>query len=176
MNSENNCVPSTEPIRCAIYARTGTQTPNGSNSIKQQIEQCKEAARLKGWTVSDTHIRTDSGKSGTTKDGRSGLQELILLATTRPRPFDYVLCASTDRLARNLNTVGVIIGTLTFNGVNLYFASGDLDSANQNFWFGLCCKLRDDEVFSEELEKRILRGELAAVENETAAVPAPSTR
>ncbi len=176
MTTENHCVSSTEPIRCAIYARTATQPQLGNNSIEQQIEQCREAARLKGWTVSDTHIRADCGKSGTTMDKRSGLQELIALAATRPRPFDYLMCASTDRLARNLDTAGRIIGNLTFNGVNLYFVSGDLDSADQNFWCGLCCKLRDDEVFSEELGKRIRRGELAAAENETATVPAASTR
>ncbi len=51
MNTENHCEPSHQPVRCAIYARTGTQTPNGNNSIEQQIEQCREAARQKGWTV-----------------------------------------------------------------------------------------------------------------------------
>jgi DNA invertase Pin-like site-specific DNA recombinase len=39
----------------------------------------------------------------------------MALAATRPRPFDYLMCASTDRLARNLDTAGRIIGNLTFN-------------------------------------------------------------
>ena len=177
MTTENHCVSSTEPIRCAIYARTASepQTKNDA-AADEQIERCREAARKNGWVVVDDCVRIDRGKSGTSMQGRSGLLELIALAATRPRPFDYLICVSTDRVARNLDTAGVIIGTLTFNDVRLYFVSGDLDSADQNFWCGLCCKLRDDEVFSEELGKRIRRGELAAAENETATVPAASTR
>jgi DNA invertase Pin-like site-specific DNA recombinase len=114
MTTENHCVSSTEPIRCAIYARTASERQLG-NSAEQQIYRCREVARQKGWTVVETHIRADCGKSGTSMDQRTGLHDLMALAATRPRPFDYLMCASTDRLARNLDTAGRIIGNLTFN-------------------------------------------------------------
>ena len=114
------------------------------------------------------------------EDERCGLQELIALAATRPRPFDYLMCGSTDWLARNLDTAGVSIGTLTYNGANLYFVSGDHDSAEPNSWGELCCKVSHDQSFSEELGNRIRRGKLrsklAAAKDETAAVPGASTR
>jgi len=180
MNTKKHCASSNEPIRCAIYARTATQPPNGNNSIEQQIEQCREAARERGWTVVENCVRADCGKSGTTIDQRTGLHDLMALAATRPRPFNYLMCTSTDRLARNLDTASAVIGSLTFNGVNLYFVSGDLDSADPRFWGPVCAMVSQYQSFSEELgtknRRGKLRSKLAATENQTAAVPAASTR
>lgn len=37
--------------------------------------------------------------------GRRGLNELIALAATKPRPFDKLICASTDRLSASITVV-----------------------------------------------------------------------
>src|SRR5665213_1222790 len=158
MTTENHCVSSTEPIRCAIYARTATQPQLGNNSIEQQIEQCREAARLKGWTVVETHIRADCGKSGTSMDQRTGLHDLMALAATRPRPFDYIICDSTDRLTRSLSIAVQIIDTLTFHGINLYLTSNALDSANPNFHQLFYYVAEQDEVYLKCFGDKIRRG------------------
>lgn len=175
MNRENRSAASSEPVRCAIYARTASELEL-CNTSEQQIQRCRKAAREKGWTVAENCVRADYGGSGTSIQSRTGLEELIALAATRPRPFDYLMCASIDRLARNMEITGQIVGTVSFHGVKIYCVSGDLDSAEPKFWCGLCCMDRGDENLSEKLGKRTRRGRLAKAENETAAVPAASTR
>src|SRR5579862_7786657 len=101
MKTENQFISTREPVRCAVYARAGAQSQLGNNSAEQQIERCRNAARDKGWNVVEDCVRTDCGKSGLSMQGRSGLQELITLTATRPRPFDHIVCISTDRIARN---------------------------------------------------------------------------
>ena len=159
MTTENHCVSSTEPIRCAIYARTASERQL-DNSTKQQINRCREAARQKGWTVAETHIRADCGKSGRSMDQRTGLHDLMALAATRPRPFDYIICDSTDRLARSLSIAVQIIDTLTFHGVNLYIVSNGLDSANPNFHQLFHYVAEQDEAYSKCLGDRIRRGKI----------------
>jgi hypothetical protein len=66
-------------------------------------------------------------------EGRAGLQDLIALSATKPRPFAYLICDSTDRLARNLSVAGQIVDALISNGVGLHFASAGLDTADPKF-------------------------------------------
>jgi DNA invertase Pin-like site-specific DNA recombinase len=63
------------------------------------------SAQSMGWTVLEEFIRCDEGKSGTALEGRYGLQELIALAKTQPRPFEFIIADSTDRFGRNLGNV-----------------------------------------------------------------------
>ena len=77
--------PGSQPLRCAIYARTATvKKPDEDNSITEQVERCKRLAKEKDWIVSDDYIFTDSGLSGLGMN--SGLKELMricLLYTSR---------------------------------------------------------------------------------------------
>src|ERR1017187_924197 len=123
MDRKVSVVPK-EAVRCAIYARTASSfQPENIAAIAQQIARCREAAHKNGWTVNEDCVRTDVGKSGNTKEGRAGLQDLIALAATKPHPFDYVICDASDRLARNFRIASQIVDTLTHRGVGLHFAS-----------------------------------------------------
>jgi DNA invertase Pin-like site-specific DNA recombinase len=84
----------------------------------------------------------------------------MALAATRPRPFDYIICDSTDRLARSLSIAVQIIDTLTFHGVNLYIVSNGLDSANPNFHQLFHCVAEQEEAYSKCLGDRIRRGKI----------------
>lgn len=134
MTNEIISTLSSRPIRCAIYARTASEEQaGGSASVDEQIDRCKDSAREMGWSVVESCIRADRAKSGTSLHKCSGLQELLALAATNPKPFDHLVCVSTDRLGRNLGAVHSIVDTLTRNGVNLHFAAQGEGTAGPHF-------------------------------------------
>src|SRR5665213_3022669 len=159
MTTVNHCATSHEPVRCAIYARTGALTAR-EDSANEQIERCREAARKKGWTVIEEFVRIDRGGSGTLMNDRTGLQELIALASIKPRPFDYLICVSTDRLTRNMGMAGQIVDALTHHGVNLYFVFNRLDSADPSFRAIFNCVAEPDLTYSKCFADKVRRGKI----------------
>ena len=118
--------PGSQPLRCAIYARTATvKKPDEDNSIIQQVERCKRFAKEKDWIVSDDSIFTDSGQSGLKVN--SGLKDLMRIAAVNPKPFDVLLCTSIDRIARDTGLVIRIHEGLKAFGVEIHFTEhGDI--------------------------------------------------
>ena len=112
--------PGSQPLRCAIYARTATvKKPDEDNSITQQVERCKRLAKEKEWIVSDVSIFADSGQSGLKVN--SGLKDLMRIAAVNPKPFDVLLCTSIDRIARDIDLVIRIHEGLKAFGVEIHF-------------------------------------------------------
>jgi hypothetical protein len=131
-------VTSKQAVRCAIYARSASGTESEKQSaVAHQIARCREAANANDFTVAEDCIRTDAGKSGVAIKSRSGLQELMTLAATKPRPFSALICDSSDRLARNFSIVLQIVDALIFNGVSVHFASDGCDTGDPNFRYKL---------------------------------------
>ena len=122
----NEVTPNT--VRCGIYARCATTIRN-ERAVGKQIDECRRVAREKGWLVSSGHIWSDEGTSGTSLAGRTGLQELLILAQTEPRPFEVLLCESVSRLSRNLSDILAIQDTLRRNGIQLSFVDDELRSS-----------------------------------------------
>jgi site-specific DNA recombinase len=118
--------PGSQPLRCAIYARTATvKEPDEDNSIAQQVERCKRLAKEKEWIVSDVSIFADSGQSGLKVN--SGLKDLMRIAAVNPKPFNVLLCTSIDRIARDTDLVIRIHKGLKALGVEIRFTEhGDI--------------------------------------------------
>ena len=118
--------PGSQPLRCAIYARTATmKKPEEDNSITQQVGRCKRLAKEKDWIVSDDSIFADSGQSGLKVN--SGLKDLMRIAAVNPKPFDVLLCTSIDRIARDTDLVIRIHEGLKAFGVEIHFTEhGDI--------------------------------------------------
>ena len=122
MNTRTSILPSTEANRFAIYARTASEPQTGdSTSVDLQIRKCKDMAQKNGWTIVEDCIRADRVKSGSSLHECSGLQELIALAATKPRPFDHLLCVSASRLSRSPINLAAIIDNLANSGVGIHF-------------------------------------------------------
>ena len=115
-----------QPLRCAIYARTATvKKPEEDNSITQQVGRSKRLAKEKDWIVSDDSIFADSGQSGLKVN--SGLKDLMRIAAVNPKPFDVLLCTSIDRIARDTDLVIRIHEGLKAFGVEIHFTEhGDI--------------------------------------------------
>ena len=113
--------PGSQPLRCAIYARTATVKKSDEvNSITEQVERCKCFAKEKDWIVSDDYIFTDSGKSGLTVN--SGLKDMMRIAAVNPKPFDVMVCTSIDRIARDVDLAIQIHEVLKRLDVEICFA------------------------------------------------------
>lgn len=144
MDTKNSALPHQEAVHCAIYARSASCPQQGGESAAtQQIALCRDAAHKAGWTVAEDCVRADMGKSGVTMDCRRGLSELLALAGTSPRPFDMLICESTDRLARNVGIASQILDALNNDGVMVHFASSGLSTADPHFrdLFNLCSQV-----------------------------------
>jgi DNA invertase Pin-like site-specific DNA recombinase len=110
--------PSGQPIRCAIYARTATvKMSTEDNSIRQQVATCERFAIERGWTVGEDCIFTDSGHSGLNIN--SALKELMHSAAGNPKPFEVLLSASIDRIARDTCLLIRIQKTLRKYGIEI---------------------------------------------------------
>ena len=113
--------PSSQPLHCAIYARTATVKKSDEiNSITQQVERCKRIAKEMGWIVRDGYIFTDSGQSGLRVN--SALKDLMRIAAVDPRRFDVLLCTSIDRITRDADFTIRITTVLKEFGVEIRFA------------------------------------------------------
>ncbi|MBZ5614699.1 MAG: recombinase family protein [Acidobacteriia bacterium] len=113
----------------------------------------------------DDFIRADSGITGQSMVGRDGLNDLIRLAKTAPRPFDIILIDDSSRLGRYLPDVLKVTDVLDNYGVSLYFAAQGLDSRQPGFRqiFTLHGMMNEQYVFG--LRDKVHRGQRGRVLN-----------
>jgi len=128
-------------------------------SNDDQTRQCCAAAEPKGWTVLDDFIRTDSEITGQSMVGRDGLNDLIRLAKTKPRPFDIILIDDTSRLGRYLPDVLKVTDVLDNYGVSVYFAAQGLDSRQPGFRQIFTLHGMMDEQYVFGLRDKVHRGQ-----------------
>jgi site-specific DNA recombinase len=79
-------------MKAALYARTGTT----QHSIKDQLHQCRQFSRKKGWKV--VGIYKDEGISAHELE-RNGLKQMLIDAQLRK--FDLIVITRYDRLYRS---------------------------------------------------------------------------
>lgn len=84
--------------RVAVYARFSSREQS-SSSIDDQLRICREIARREGWEILVEY--KDEAMSGRDAESRPEFQRMMADAEKRPRLFDIVLVAKTDRFARN---------------------------------------------------------------------------
>src|SRR5688572_413070 len=77
-------------VRTACYARFSSDLQRAT-SIDDQVRECREYAERQGWGWQPKQVYSDSAISGSSIEGRNGLQALLAAAMTQPRPFDALL-------------------------------------------------------------------------------------
>lgn len=150
-------------MRCAIYARYSSDLQN-ARSIEDQIRNCRQFAERSGWTVLDGHIYSDRAVSGMTMVGRSGLSELMRIASAKPKPFDYVLIDDTSRLSREKIEQAEMVRDLRDSGIFIYFVSDNMDTRDETVEdvilpiYGI-----KDSLYCKDLANRTKRGMIGQV-------------
>jgi DNA invertase Pin-like site-specific DNA recombinase len=162
MPTDDRKVQGSSPKRVAIYARYSSDLQRPS-SIEDQIRQCRDAAARNGWVVVDEYIRSDAAVSGRSLVGRGGLEDLVSLAETSPRPFDGILIDDTSRFGRNLSDTLPLSDILENASVFLYFANCSLDSRDPNFRLLFIAYGQQDEQYSRRLGEKVHSGQRGQV-------------
>ena len=94
-------------MKAAIYARKSTEQTGVNEeekSIARQIDNAKDYAERKGWTIAEEHIYVDDGVSGAEFVRRRGF--LRLMNTLKPRPpFQFLIMSEERGGPGNLDSV-----------------------------------------------------------------------
>jgi len=101
----------------ALYLRVSTDDQTNTN---QEI-RLLEVVERRGWKIHKIYLDEESGE----KRNRPGLNEMLLDA--KRGLFDVVLSVKVDRIARSLQDLLEIAGTLGNYNVDLEFSDQDLD-------------------------------------------------
>lgn len=104
-------------------------------------------------------IRSDSEITGQSLVGRDGLDELIRLVKTTPRPFDGIIIDDTSRLGRYVPDVLKVVDILEGYGVFVYFAAQRLDSRAPAFRQIFTIFAMMDEQHVAQLTYKVHRGQ-----------------
>jgi DNA invertase Pin-like site-specific DNA recombinase len=106
-----------EKLKVALYMRVSTEDQENEN----QDLRLQEVAQVRGWDIVETFQDKESGG----KRSRPGLDAMI--SGARKGQFNAVLAVKVDRIARSLQDLLEIAGTLGSYGVDLFFTDQDLD-------------------------------------------------
>ncbi len=102
-----------------FYARYSTERQN-EVSIETQLELGRDFVASRGWELVD--VFTDHAVSGTSYNTRPGIQ--ALLARSRKRDIDIVLCITVDRISRDAEHGNGFLKRLKFEDVELWTVHG----------------------------------------------------
>ena len=70
-------------VRCAVYARFSSDQQR-ETSIDDQLRNCREFAKRRGWKILDEHVYADHAVTGTARD-RVQFQALLEYPMHGPR-------------------------------------------------------------------------------------------
>jgi site-specific DNA recombinase len=144
-------------LRTACYARFSSDLQR-STSIDDQVRACREHAEKSGWTWQADHVYTDKAISGSSIEGRAGLQALQAAALSNPRPFDVLLVDDSSRVARDLPDALRVLQALKFAGVRVIYISQNIDSTSESAETLICVHGLVDSLYLKEMAAKIKRG------------------
>jgi site-specific DNA recombinase len=135
-------------MRAAIYARYSSELQS-ENSIKDQVDVCKERIEQKSWDL--VEIYSDAAISGSTTL-RPGYQRL--LEDAPKGQFDVVVAEALDRLSRDQEDIAGLYKNLSYSDVQLLTLSeGEISELH----IGL--KGTMNALFLKDLAAKIKRGQ-----------------
>ena len=147
-------------MRAAIYARCAVSVQGQPNpSLVKQIDRCRRSADLRGWTVVNDYVRSDSGASGATLASTDQLNSLIAAARKSPSPFDCIVIDKISRLGRDFIDVLRINDILKRRGVFLWFVKEKLDSRDRGFHLGVVMNGMMNDLYTEAHADKVRRGQ-----------------
>src|SRR5687768_8347312 len=144
-------------MRVAVYARYSSDLQR-ETSIQDQLTVARRHAEEHGWTVLPQHIYTDSAISGSSLNGRAGVQRLLSDAARKPRPFDVLLVDDSSRISRDIADAIRVMQQLKFLGVRVIYISQGIDSDSEQADALVTVHGLIDSMYLKELAKKVKRG------------------
>ena len=112
-------MPSTKPLRAALYARVSTNDQNP----QLQLEALRELGGRRGWRVVEY---VDEGISGS-KDRRPALDRLMTDA--HKGKLDLVVCWRFDRFARSVRHLVMALDEFRAKGIDFLSVNDGIDTS-----------------------------------------------
>lgn len=141
-------------MRCAVYARYSSDMQKPT-SCEDQIRECGNAIKDRGWKLLNDHIYKDEAVSGYDID-RLGYNELKNAAAEGC--FDYIFVDDLSRFGRNTAESIMAFQELTIHNVNIMSVADSLDTANESAKIPYYFKSIMNEFFLDDLKKKVRRG------------------
>ncbi|MBR3503851.1 MAG: recombinase family protein [Clostridia bacterium] len=135
----------------AIYARYSSSVQNDA-SIEQQIAECQDFARVKGYKIVATYA--DHAISGRT-DRRPEFQKMMKAAERRE--FQVVLAYKSNRISRNMLHALSYEDKLAKLGIDVYYCKEEFGD-NAVGRFALRTMMNVNQFYSENLAEDTRRG------------------
>ena len=146
-----------EIIYCAIYARYSTNNQRPA-SIEDQIRNCRDTAKAKGWVILEDHIYCDRAQSGTKMASRDEFKKMMRVAMSGNSPFQRIIVDETSRVARNTKGALDVFSLLTFYGVYVYYITQGIDTASDTAEEMITINGLIDSLYIRNLAKETHRG------------------
>ena len=141
-------------MRCAIYARYSSDLQR-SESIDDQVRQCRQFIQSKGWMLVEQHVFTDYAITGTDAN-RPGYNELKVSA--RQGQFDCVVVDDLSRLGRDTaESIGVFHELSAFD-INIVSVADGIDTSSSSAKLPYYFKSIMNEIYLDDLKEKVLRG------------------
>lgn len=142
---------SNEPQTAAIYARYSSHAQNDA-SIEQQVAECKEYARDKGYKI--VAIFADRAISGRS-DRRAEFQKMLRAA--EKREFQLVISYKSNRISRNMLHALSYEEKLAGFGISVIYCKEEFGN-NAAGRFALRTMMNMNQFYSENMAEDIMRG------------------
>ena len=151
----------------AIYARKSTEqqgVATEAKSVTRQVENARAFAASRGWTVDDTNVFIDDGRSGAEFKRRPGLQRLLATLTPKP-PFDVLIVSEQKSIGREAFETGHLIKQLAQAGVEIFEYVHGQSLTPKNWLDKAMSAMRSaaDEAHREQTSERVHEAHLAKV-------------
>jgi site-specific DNA recombinase len=144
-------------LRVACYARYSSDLQRDT-SLEDQVSVAREYAGRHGWTVLEDCIFSDAAISGSSLEGRPGIQAVLAASRQRPLPFDVLLVDDSSRVARDLGDALHVMQALRFAGVRVIYISQGIDSASEQAETLVTVHGLVDGLYLREMAAKIRRG------------------
>lgn len=152
-----------DKMRYAIYARYSSDLQRPTSN-EDQIRNCRRCEKARSGVILEDCVFTDEELSGSLPmEHRPGLSAMLKAAGQQPKPFDYVLVDDTSRLSRNEGETAKIIKILRFSGVQIFFVSQGIDTAEDQSYLTVGVHGVFDAHYRHQLGQKTLRGMRGAV-------------
>jgi site-specific DNA recombinase len=155
------------PQRFALYARRSRKEElapgEQETSTSRQVTDCRKYAALRGWTIPDKHIYTESGVSAYMEVKRGAFDDMV--AALERGDVDGVLFWKIDRAVRNTSDLARLVKLHEQRNILLASATEGIDTSSPmgSMLFELMGSIAKLESKNTSVRMRQLKEELARV-------------
>jgi site-specific DNA recombinase len=144
------------PVTAAVYARLSLDRTGDAVSVDRQLQDCRDLAARRGWTVADQHVFEDRSRSAWQRSRKRPGWDALLKAIERGE-IGAVIVWHGDRLARQPWDMETLIRLVEDRGLLIASPSGERDLGNADDRFIIRIEVAAQCRESDSTARRVRR-------------------